>query len=163
MGETTAQLSHAEPDVNHVAVEVYEPGLAQLMLRVESMGIANLRLLRGDAVTVLERHIAPDSLDGVRIFFPDPWPKKKHHKRRLVQPEFVSLVAGRLAVGGRLHMATDWESYADQMLAVCSAEPLLRNEFDGWATRPDWRPVTKFETRAREEERVSRDLMFRRL
>jgi tRNA (guanine-N7-)-methyltransferase len=163
MGETTARLAHAEPDVNYLAVEVYEPGLAQLMLRAEGMGIEHLRLLRGDAVTVLAEHIAPDSLSGVRIFFPDPWPKKKHHKRRLVQPEFVSLVAGRLAVGGRLHLATDWASYADQMLAVCSAEPLLRNEFADWAPRPDWRPVTKFETRARAEGRVSRDLMFRRV
>jgi tRNA (guanine-N7-)-methyltransferase len=163
MGETTARLAHAEPDVNYVAVEVYEPGLARLMLRIENLGIPNLRLLRGDAVTVLDQHIAPGSLSGVRIFFPDPWPKKKHHKRRLVQPEFVALVAGRLAVGGRLHLATDWASYADQMLAVCSAEPLLRNEFDDWAPRPDWRPVTKFETRARDEDRVSRDLMFRRI
>jgi tRNA (guanine-N7-)-methyltransferase len=163
MGETTALLSQAEPDVNYVAVEVYEPGLAQLMLRVEGLGIQNLRLLRGDAVTVLERHIAPGSLHGVRIFFPDPWPKKKHHKRRLVQPEFVALVASRLRVGGRLHLATDWESYADQMLAVCTAEPLLRNEFDDWAPRPDWRPVTKFETRARAEDRISRDLMFQRV
>ncbi|HEX5404025.1 MAG TPA: tRNA (guanosine(46)-N7)-methyltransferase TrmB [Pseudonocardiaceae bacterium] len=163
MGETTALLAQAEPDVNYLAVEVYEPGLAQLMLRAESFGLTNLRLLRGDAVTVLTDHVAPDSLDGVRIFFPDPWPKKKHHKRRLVQPEFVALVASRLAVGGRLHLATDWASYADQMLAVCSAEPLLRNEFDGWAPRPDWRPVTKFESRARAEDRISRDLMFERV
>jgi tRNA (guanine-N7-)-methyltransferase len=163
MGETTARLAAAEPDVNYVAVEVYEPGLAQLMLRAQAMDVTNLRLFRGDAVTLLERHIAPASLHGVRIFFPDPWPKKKHHKRRLVRPEFVALVASRLAVGGRLHLATDWAEYADQMLAVCSAEPLLRNEFDDWAPRPDWRPVTKFETRARAEGRISRDLMFRRV
>jgi tRNA (guanine-N7-)-methyltransferase len=162
MGETTSLLAQAEPEVNYLAVEVYEPGLAQLMLRAEGFGLTNLRLLRGDAVTVLTEHVAPDSLAGVRIFFPDPWPKKKHHKRRLVQPGFVALVASRLAVGGRLHLATDWASYAGQMLEVCSAEPLLRNEFDGWAPRPDWRPVTKFETRAREADRVSRDLMFQR-
>jgi tRNA (guanine-N7-)-methyltransferase len=163
MGETTALLAQAEPDVNYLAVEVYEPGLAQLMLRAETLHLTNLRLLRGDAVTVLTEHVASESLAGVRIFFPDPWPKKKHHKRRLVQPRFVALVASRLAVGGRLHLATDWASYADQMLEVCSAEPLLRNEFDGWAPRPDWRPVTKFETRAREVDRESRDLMFRRV
>lgn len=163
MGETTAALALAEPDVNYVAVEVYEPGLAQLMLRAESMGLPNLRLFRGDAVTLLAEHVAPGSLAGVRIFFPDPWPKKKHHKRRLVQPDFVALVASRLAVGGRLHLATDWAEYAAAMLAVCSAEPLLRNEHPDWAPRPDWRPVTKFETRAREEGRVSRDLMFRRI
>jgi tRNA (guanine-N7-)-methyltransferase len=163
MGETTAVLARAEPDVNYLAVEVYEPGLAQLMLRAEASGLENLRLLRGDAVTVLGEHLAPGGLSGVRIFFPDPWPKKKHHKRRLVAPEFVALVASRLAVGGRLHLATDWAGYADQMLAVCSAEPLLRNEFPDWAPRPDWRPVTKFETRANEEGRVSRDLMFVRV
>jgi tRNA (guanine-N7-)-methyltransferase len=163
MGETTSRLAAAQPEVNYVAIEVYEPGLAQLMLRAEALGVTNLRLLRGDAVTVLTEHVAPDTLSGVRIFFPDPWPKKKHHKRRLVQPEFVALVASRLAVGGRLHLATDWEHYAAQMLAVCTTEPLLRNEFDGWAERPDWRPVTKFETRARAEGRVSRDLMFRRV
>lgn len=163
MGETTARLAAAEPDHNYLAVEVYEPGLAQLMLRAEALGLANLRLLRGDAVPLLAEHIAPGSLAGVRIFFPDPWPKKKHHKRRLVQPDFVALVASRLAVGGRLHLATDWAPYADQMLAVCTAEPLLRNEFDGWAPRPDWRPTTKFEARAAEEGRISRDLMFRRV
>jgi tRNA (guanine-N7-)-methyltransferase len=165
MGETTARLAHAEPDVNYVAVEVYEPGLAQLMLRAEGVGLTNLRLLRGDAVTVLRDHIAPGTLSGVRIFFPDPWPKKRHHKRRLIQPAFVGLVASRLAVGGRLHLATDWAEYADQMLAVCSAEALLRNEYGAhsWAPRPDWRPVTKFESRALEAERVSRDLMFTRI
>lgn len=163
MGETTAQLALAEPDLNYVAVEVYEPGLAQLMARAESSGVTNLRLFRGDAVALLAEHVAPGSLAGVRIFFPDPWPKKKHHKRRLVQPEFTALVADRLAVGGRLHLATDWAEYADQMLAVCGAEPLLRNEYHDWAPRPDWRPVTKFETRARNDGRISRDLMFRRV
>lgn len=166
MGETTSQLAAAEPDVNYLAVEVYEPGLAQLILRAEALGVTNLRLLRGDAVTLLMNHVEPDSLAGVRIFFPDPWPKKKHHKRRLIQPDFVSLVASRLTIGGRLHLATDWAEYADQMLEICTAEPKLRNEYKeepgGWAPRPTWRPVTKFETRAREEARTSRDLMFQR-
>lgn len=162
MGETTARLANAEPDTNYLAVEVYEPGLAQLILRAEALGLTNLRLLRGDAVTLLAEHVEPGSLAGARIFFPDPWPKARHHKRRLVAPGFVALLADRLAPGARLHLATDWADYADQMLAVCSAEPLLRNEFDGWAPRPDWRPVTKFEGRADAEGRVSRDLMFRR-
>ncbi|WP_245572559.1 tRNA (guanosine(46)-N7)-methyltransferase TrmB [Actinokineospora enzanensis] len=163
MGETTARLAQAAPELNYLAVEVYEPGLAQLMLRVEEMGLDNVRLLRGDAVVLLTQHIAADSLSGVRIFFPDPWPKKKHHKRRLVQPGFVSLLASRLAPGGTLHLATDWENYAEQMLEVLSAEPLLRNRFDGWAPRPEWRPVTKFESRARVEGRISRDLIFERV
>ena len=163
MGETTSQLVAAAPELNYVAVEVYKPGLAQLLLRGEHLGgLDNLRVLRGDAVDLLTDHVAPASLHGVRIFFPDPWPKKKHHKRRLVQPEFVALVASRLEPGGVLHLATDWEQYADQMLEVCSGERLLTNSYDGWAPRPDWRPVTKFEQRAVNEGRVSHDLMFRR-
>lgn len=163
MGETTSQLVAAAPELNYVAVEVYKPGLAQLLLRGEHLGgLDNLRVLRGDAVDLLTNHIAPASLHGVRIFFPDPWPKKKHHKRRLVQPDFVALLASRLEPGGVLHLATDWEHYAEQMLEVCSGEKLLTNVYDGWAPRPDWRPVTKFEQRAVNEGRVSHDLMFRR-
>ncbi|MBK1784644.1 tRNA (guanosine(46)-N7)-methyltransferase TrmB [Prauserella cavernicola] len=163
MGETTSQLAAAAPEVNYVAAEVYEAGLGQLMLRAERLGVVNLRLLHGDAVPLLTQHVDGDSLAGVRIFFPDPWPKKRHHKRRLVQPDFVKLVASRLASGGTLHLATDWENYAEQMLEVCEAEPALRNRFDGWAPRPEWRPVTKFEQRAEEEGRVSRDLIFEKL
>ncbi|WP_082372861.1 tRNA (guanosine(46)-N7)-methyltransferase TrmB [Nocardia sp. NRRL S-836] len=163
MGETTSQLVAAAPELNYVAVEVYKPGLAQLLLRAEHLGgLDNLRVLRGDAVDLLTDHVAPASLHGVRIFFPDPWPKKKHHKRRLVQPEFISLLASRLEPGGVLHLATDWENYAEQMLEVCSGERLLTNMYDGWAPRPDWRPVTKFEQRAVNEGRVSHDLMFKR-
>lgn len=163
MGETTSQLVAAAPELNYVAVEVYKPGLAQLLLRGEHLGgLDNLRVLRGDAVDLLTDHIAPASLHGVRIFFPDPWPKKKHHKRRLVQPDFVALVASRLEPGGVLHLATDWEHYAEQMLEVCSGERLLTNMYDDWAPRPDWRPVTKFEQRAVTEGRISHDLMFRR-
>lgn len=167
MGETTAQLAAARPEVNYLAVEVYPPGLAQLLLRAENLGLDNLRLLRGDAMDLLRRHIAPDSLSEVRIFFPDPWPKKRHHKRRLVQSAVVELIASRLTPGGVLHLATDWKDYAEQMLKVCAAEPGLRNrhpeEPDGWAPRPEWRPVTKFEDRAHEDGRVIRDLLFERV
>jgi tRNA (guanine-N7-)-methyltransferase len=142
---------------------VFQAGLAQLTMRAEAMALANLRLLRGDAVVLLERHVPADSLHGVRIFYPDPWPKKKHHKRRLVQPGFMALVASRLEPGGTVHLATDWAEYADQMLEVCAAEPLLRNRHDGWAPRPVWRPRTKFESRAENEGRVSRDLIFERV
>lgn len=167
MGETTSQLAKASPELNYLAVEVYQPGLAQLMLRAEALELTNLRLLRGDAVVLLTEHIPPGSLAGVRIFFPDPWPKKKHHKRRLVQPDFIALVASRLAPGATIHLATDWENYAEQMMEVLSAEPTLRNRYadepGGWAPRPEWRPVTKFESRAREEGRISRDLIFERV
>jgi tRNA (guanine-N7-)-methyltransferase len=132
------------------------------MMRAEAAGIDNLRLIRGDAVVLLVEHLAPGSLAEVRVFFPDPWPKTKHHKRRLVQPGFVALVADRLRPGGRLRLATDWEPYAEQMLAICQAEPALRNLHPDFAPRPEWRSVTKFEDRARTAGRVSRDLVFER-
>ncbi|ALE75573.1 tRNA (guanine-N7)-methyltransferase [Pseudonocardia sp. EC080610-09] len=166
MGETTALLAAAEPGIDHVAVEVYEPGLAQLLMRVEQGGLANQRLLRGDAVELLQHAVAPRSLDGLRIFFPDPWPKRRHHKRRLIQPEFVQLAVSRLVPGGLLHLATDWPHYAEQMRRVVAAEPDLRPDDafpvgpDGWQARPGWRPVTKFEDRAQEEGRPVRDLLY---
>ncbi|MQA60932.1 MAG: tRNA (guanosine(46)-N7)-methyltransferase TrmB [Actinophytocola sp.] len=167
MGETTSVLAQRAPELNYVAVEVYQAGLGQLMLRAEKLGVTNLRLLHGDAVVLLTDHIAQASLYGVRIFYPDPWPKKRHHKRRLVQPEFISLLASRLVAGGTLHLATDWEHYAEQMREVCDAEQALRNRYadepGGWAPRPEWRPVTKFESRAEVDGRVSRDLVYERV
>lgn len=167
MGETTAALAAAEPDVNYLAVEVYRPGLAQLIMRADELGLRNLRMLRGDAVRLLRTQLAPDSVHGIRVFFPDPWPKARHHKRRLIEPSFVALAASRLAPGATLHLATDWEHYAEQMLAACRGEPLLRNRHGdraaGWAPRPPWRPVTKFEQRAVTEGRVIRDLIFERV
>jgi tRNA (guanine-N7-)-methyltransferase len=163
MGETTAALAAAAPEVNYLAVEVYKPGLAQLLMRAAALGLTNLRLVRGDAVRLLRDHLAPGSVDAIRVFFPDPWPKKRHHKRRLVGPAFVALAASRLRPGGTLHFATDWQHYADSMLAACEAEPELRNEHDGWAPRPAWRPATKFERRAEAEGRPVRDLIFRRV
>jgi tRNA (guanine-N7-)-methyltransferase len=162
MGESTASMALAAPEVDHLAVEVYQPGLAQLLLRIEQAQITNLRLLRGDAYALLHDHITVGSLDGVRIYFPDPWPKRRHHKRRLVNPEFATLVASRLAPDGLLHLATDWEPYAQEMLAACTAEPTLRNTAAEFATRPLWRPVTKFEQRARDDGRIVRDLLFTR-
>ena len=166
MGESTAAMAAAAPEVDHVAGEVFEPGLAQLLMRADDAGLTNLALLRGDAVALLRDRVPEWSLDGVRIYFPDPWPKRKHRKRRLVQPDVVALVASRLKPGGTLHLATDWDDYATQMRAVCTAEPLLCNtasdESGGWITRPGWRPVTKFEQRARVEGRDVHDLLFRR-
>jgi tRNA (guanine-N7-)-methyltransferase len=165
MGESTAALAAAAPDVDHIAVEVYEPGLAQLLMRLEATGTTNVALLRGDAVALLRERVPRASLAGIRIFFPDPWPKRRHRKRRLVQPDFVALAASRLEPGGILHLATDWEDYARQMRAVCDAEPALENlaadRPGGWTPRPDWRPVTKFEQRALLEGREVRDLMYR--
>jgi tRNA (guanine-N7-)-methyltransferase len=165
MGESTASMAMTDPGVDHLAVEIYQPGLAQLLLRIEQAEITNLRLLRGDAYVVLSEHVAASSLHAVRIYFPDPWPKRRHHKRRLVLPEFIALATSRLAVGATLHLATDWEPYAEEMLAACVAEPGLRNTVEAphrFANRPHWRPVTKFEQRARDEGRVVRDLLFAR-
>jgi tRNA (guanine-N7-)-methyltransferase len=160
MGETTAALAAAEPDADHVAVEVYPPGLAQLLMRLEERELANLRLVRGDAVIVLEDLVAPDSLAGIRVYYPDPWPKRRHHKRRLIQPATVALMASRLAPGAALHLATDIADYAEWMLEVTDAEPLLDNPHGGFAPRPTWRPRTKFEARAEQEGRPSRDLLL---
>jgi tRNA (guanine-N7-)-methyltransferase len=165
-GESTAAQAAAAPDTDHLAVEVFEPGLAQLLMRIEELELRNLRLLRGDAVDLLRESVPPDSLAAIRIFFPDPWPKRRHHKRRLVQPPFVALAASRLAPGGVLHLATDWAHYAVQMRAACLGEPLLENTVagdDGWTPRPATRPETKFERRARAEGRDVRDLTFRRI
>lgn len=167
MGETTAALAAAAPEVDHVAVEVFEPGLAQLLLRIEDAGLRNLLLLRGDAVALLDSCIPVDSLDGIRIFFPDPWQKRRHRKRRLVQPEFVALAASRLRPGAMLHMATDWADYAVQMREVADAERSLRRAPgvgpDGFLPRPEWRPVSKFEQRAVAEQRAVSDLMYERV
>jgi tRNA (guanine-N7-)-methyltransferase len=162
MGETTAALAAAEPDVDHLAVEVFEPGIAALLMRVEEAELTNLNVLRGDAVALLHTCVPEASLTAIRIFFPDPWPKRRHRKRRLVQPDFVALATSRLRVGGTLHMATDWDDYAVQMRAAADAEPRLENTASGWAPRPEWRPVTKFEARARDEGRDVHDLIYRR-
>jgi len=165
MGESTAALAAAAPGVDHVAVEVYQPGLAQLLMRIRDLGLTNLRLLRGDAVQLLREHVEPGSLTGIRVYFSDPWPKRRHHKRRLIQPAFVALAASRLRPGGTLHLATDLAHYAEWMRQVCEAEPALRNTTadGGWTPRPEWRPLTKFEQRARVEGREVRDLIYVRV
>jgi tRNA (guanine-N7-)-methyltransferase len=159
MGESTAALAAAEPEIDHLAVEVFEPGIAALLMRAEAAQLTNLVVLRGDAVTLLSESVPDGSLAGIRIFFPDPWPKRRHHKRRLVQPPFVALAARKLCPGGTLHLATDWADYADQIRAVADAEPLLRG---GETARPPWRPVTKFEARARTEGRDVHDFVYLR-
>lgn len=166
MGESTVAMAAAAPDVDHLAVEVFEPGLAQLLMRTVDAGLDNLVPLRGDAVALLRERVAPGSLAGIRVYFPDPWPKRRHHKRRLVTPSFAALAASRLRPGGTLHLTTDWVHYAAQMRTVCNGVPLLENtaagEPDGWTPRPTWRPTTKFEQRACDERRIVRDLLYRR-
>ncbi len=147
MGETTATIAAAHPEHDFIGIEVHAPGVGSLLKEIATRELGNLRVIRHDAVEVVHDMIPPASLAGIHIYFPDPWPKKRHHKRRLIQPAFVALLASRLAPGGYLHCATDWEEYAQQMLEVLSAEPLLKNSADGFSPRPAWRPQTKFETR----------------
>jgi tRNA (guanine-N7-)-methyltransferase len=147
MGDATARIAAARPQDNFIGIEVHAPGVGALLQRIEEGGLTNLRLLQHDAVEVLRDMIAPGSLAGIHVYFPDPWHKKKHNKRRLIQAPFVRELAARLAPGGYLHCATDWQPYAEQMLQVLAAEPSLANCADGYAPRPDWRPLTKFENR----------------
>ena len=158
MGETTIQIAKAHADVDFVAVEVHGPGVGSLLNAVEREGLKNIRLIRHDAIDVLEHMVADDSLAAIHLFFPDPWPKKRHHKRRMVQPEFAALAAAKLKQGGILHAATDWPEYAEHMHEVLSREPLLEPAPVGFTARP----VTKFESRGRRLGHPVRDLVFRR-
>jgi len=147
MGETSAKISAGMPDKNFIGVEVHTPGVGSLLKLIGELELSNQRIIQHDAVEVLTHMIAPNSLAGAHVFFPDPWHKARHNKRRLIQGPLVSLLASRIAPGGYLHCATDWQEYAEQMLEVLSAEPTLKNTAEGYAPRPDYRPVTKFENR----------------
>jgi tRNA (guanine-N7-)-methyltransferase len=162
MGETTAAIAREHPENDYLGVEVHTPGVGSLLKRTAELHLENVRVIQHDAVEVLQHMIAPDALDGVHIFFPDPWPKKRHHKRRLIQAPFTALLASRLRSGAYLHAATDWENYAQQMLEVLSAEPALRNAAAGFADRPGTRPQTKFEQRGRRLGHRTWDLVFRK-
>lgn len=162
MGETTTAIALARPEDNFLGVEVFNAGVGSMLQRIEENGLQNVRIIQHDAVEVLRDMIAPATLAGVHIYFPDPWPKKRHHKRRLIQPPLIALLASRLQPGAYLHCATDWEHYAHQMLEVLSAEPQLENSCEGFAPRPDFRPQTKFETRGLRLGHGVWDLIFRR-
>ena len=150
MGEATAHIARVRPNDNFLCCEVHEPGVGALLKRLGEQELNNVRILAHDAVEVIDNLLAPASLDGVHSFFPDPWHKKKHNKRRLIQAPLVAKLAARLKPGGYLHCATDWQPYAEQILQVLSEQPLLRNSTDsasGYAPQPDYRPLTKFENR----------------
>jgi tRNA (guanine-N7-)-methyltransferase len=148
MGEATVEMAAAEPERNLLAVDVHTPGAGALLHELHERGLTNVRVMLGDAVEVLHDMLPPLCLDEVRVYFPDPWPKKRHHKRRLVSPAFVELASSRLRPRGRLHCATDWPNYARQMVDLIAAEPTLVNPHGDVAPRPAWRPVTRFERRA---------------
>jgi tRNA (guanine-N7-)-methyltransferase len=147
MGETTEQIALARPQDNFLGVEVFNAGVGALLKRIETSTLENIRIIQHDAVEVLRDMVAPNSLSGVHIYFPDPWPKKRHHKRRLIQAPLIELLSSRMASGAYLHCATDWEHYAQQMLQVLSGEASLINTAENFAPRPDFRPLTKFENR----------------
>ncbi|AJE84378.1 tRNA (guanine-N(7)-)-methyltransferase [Streptomyces albus] len=165
MGEATAQMAAADPDTGILAVDVHTPGQGNLLGLAERAGLRNLRVANGDAIILLRAMLPPASLDGLRVYFPDPWPKKRHHKRRLIQPEFLSLAAGVLKPGALLHCATDWEPYAEQMLEVLTAHPDYANTAPdgGYAPRPAFRPLTRFEGQGLDKGHRVHDLLFRRV
>jgi tRNA (guanine-N7-)-methyltransferase len=162
MGETTAAIARARPADDFLGVEVHSPGVGSLLKRVAELGLTNVRVIQHDVVEVVTAMIPPASLAGVHVFFPDPWPKKRHHKRRLLTSGFVHELAQRLVARGCLHVATDWEEYAQEILATLGAEPLLENPASGFVPRPDYRPLTKFETRGLKLGHGVRDVVFRR-
>ena len=147
MGEATAHIAGLMPEKNFLCCEVHEPGVGALLKRIGEQGLTNIRIVQHDAVEVVDHMLTPGALAGIHIFFPDPWHKLRHHKRRLIQSPLVAKLATRLAPGGYLHCATDWEPYAQQMLQVLGAEPQLRNTAQDYAPKPNYRPLTKFENR----------------
>jgi tRNA (guanine-N7-)-methyltransferase len=159
MGDATIEMAEADPGRDYLAVEVFPPGLGNLLANVESRGLDNVRVASGDALELLRHMVSPDSLDAVHIFFPDPWPKARHHKRRLIQPDNVALLRSRLRPGGILHCATDWEDYAAQMIEALDGDTML---IGGVVERPNRRPVTKFEKRGIDAGRPIIDLIYTR-
>ena len=160
MGEATVEQAAADPGRDYLGVDVHTPGLGNLLSLARERGLDNVRAALGDAVELLRDYVKPASVDTVQVLFPDPWPKARHHKRRIIRPDLVALMRERLRPGGTLHCATDWADYAAQMLEVLNADPGLVNTADGFAPRPDWRPVTKFERRALADGREIFDLVF---
>jgi tRNA (guanine-N7-)-methyltransferase len=163
MGETTARIAREHPETDYLAIEVHAPGIGSLLKRLAEESIGNVRVIRHDAVEVLRDMVAPGSLAGLHVFFPDPWPKKRHHKRRLIQSEFVRLAAERLRPGGYIHVATDWQEYAEHVLQVLTLEKLLANTAENYAPRPATRPETKFERRGLNLGHGVWDIVFKRI
>ena len=162
MGETTARIARENPATDYVAIEVHAPGVGSLLKMLAEEAVPNVRVVQHDAVDVMREMVPESSLAGIHVFFPDPWPKKRHHKRRLIQPAFTALAASRLAAGGNLHVATDWQDYAEHVLAVLSATPGLRNTAEAFAPRPATRPETKFERRGLNLGHGVWDIVFER-
>jgi tRNA (guanine-N7-)-methyltransferase len=163
MGDATAKIAQTLPDHDFLAVEVHTPGIGGLLKHMQEGDIDNIRIIQHDAVEVLQNMLADQSLDGVHIFFPDPWHKKRHHKRRLIQAEFIKLLCSKLKVGAYIHVATDWQEYAEWVLGVLNAEPMLNNTAENYAEKPSYRPLTKFENRGINLGHGVWDLVFKRV
>jgi tRNA (guanine-N7-)-methyltransferase len=163
MGATTAEIAARRPDDDFLGIEVHEPGVGALLKLIGEQALENIRIIQHDAVEVVEQMLPEGCLDGIHIYFPDPWHKARHHKRRLIQPAFVATLVSRLKPGGYVHLATDWENYAEQMLDVLSANPSLQNTAADYAPRPDYRPITKFERRGLALGHGVWDLLFKRI
>lgn len=163
MGVTTAAIASAFRDTNYLGIEVHTPGVGKLLSEMDRYGLDNIRIIQHDAVEVLETMIPDESVDGFHIFFPDPWPKKRHHKRRLIQEPFVRLLTSKLKTGGYLYSVTDWEPYAEQMAAVYSATPSLHNPYGGYADPIPWRPKTKFEKKGLDKSYSIKELWVEKI
>lgn len=163
MGEATVEIASLHPEKDFIAIEVHAPGVGRLLDQIEKHGLTNLRIIPHDAKLVLQKMLPEESLDGIHIFFPDPWPKARHHKRRLIQSDFISLLCDRLKPGGYLHIATDWEDYAIHILQVLRSEKQLVNIAVDYATRPAYRPLTKFEQRGIKLGHAIHDLIFTKI
>ena len=163
MGETTVSIARSHPQNDYLAIEVYTPGVGSLLKQIEEFKLTNLRIVQHDAVEVVNNMFPQEYLDGIHIFFPDPWPKLRHHKRRLIQPEFISLLSKHLKLGGYIHVATDWNNYADQILEVMSNELSLTNTARDFVQRPEYRPLTKFEQRGLRLGHKVWDLVFKKI
>jgi tRNA (guanine-N7-)-methyltransferase len=160
MGAATALIARANPEKNYLGLEVHRPGIGRLLWEIERQGLSNIRIIEHDAVEVMERMIPPASVEGIHLFFPDPWPKKRHHKRRLIRRPFTDTLAEKLKPGGYLYMVTDWEDYALWALSELSAAGALENPYGGFAPPRDWRPETKFERKGLDKRHEVRELYF---
>ena len=163
MGEATVEMATANPERNFLGIDIHLPGMGKVLAHIETQSLHNLRVICHDAREVLSHMIADHSLLAIHVYFPDPWPKNRHHKRRLIQKDIVKLFTSKIMSGGYFHAATDWKPYADHILSVCEKEPGLKNTAHDFAVRPAWRPLTKFESRALKAERTCRDILFQKI
>ena len=162
MGTATAEIAHKNPDTDFIGIEVHKPGVGRLLMYIEELSLENLKIINHDAYEVLTDMLPDASIDGFHIFFPDPWPKKKHHKRRLINDNFVELLVKKLKTGGYIYSATDWENYAEQMLDVFSRNNSIENQYEKWADSPMQRPSTSFEKKGISKNHVIRELFFKK-